>query len=105
MTVDLPVPDIPVTSTRLTPPPYRPDLGHRAGAAGRTIVRSVEGGVRVAKESLTPEQALALLAETPRRIAELTAGVAATRLRTRPAAEDWSANEVLAHLRSCADVW
>jgi DinB superfamily len=27
------------------------------------------------------------------------------RLRARPAADEWSANEVLAHLRSCADVW
>jgi hypothetical protein len=59
----------------------------------------------VARVALTSEQALAVLAETPRRIAELTAGLAPDRLRTRPLSEEWSANEVLAHLRSCADVW
>ena len=26
-------------------------------------------------------------------------------LRRKPAADSWSANEVLAHLRACADVW
>ena len=53
---------------------------------------------------LTIGQTLALLAETPRRIAELTSGLSAAHLRTAPAAGEWSANEVLAHLRACADV-
>jgi hypothetical protein len=26
-------------------------------------------------------------------------------LRTKPGLDEWSANDVLAHLRSCADVW
>ncbi len=55
--------------------------------------------------SLTTEQALTLLAETPPRIAALTAGLAPTQLHTTPNHDEWSANDVLAHLRACADVW
>jgi DinB superfamily len=54
---------------------------------------------------LTVDQVLAILPDTPRRIADLTAGVAPDRLRATPDFGGWSANEVLAHLRSCADVW
>ncbi len=46
-----------------------------------------------------------MLAETPPRIAALTADLAPTQLRTSPNDGEWSANDVLAHLRSCADVW
>ncbi|TMD98435.1 MAG: DinB family protein [Chloroflexi bacterium] len=56
-------------------------------------------------KTLTEEQVLALLRETPRRIAALTAGLEPARLRARPTPEKWSANEVLAHVRACADVW
>jgi len=59
----------------------------------------------VPKRSLTIEQVLTLLAETPRRIAALTAGLAPAQLHTAPNHGEWSANDVLAHLRSCADVW
>ena len=55
--------------------------------------------------SLTSEQVLTMLAETPPRIAALTAGLAPTHVHTRPNPAEWSANDVLAHLRSCADVW
>jgi hypothetical protein len=55
--------------------------------------------------SLTPEQVLTLLAETPPRLAALTAGRAPTQLHTAPSPDEWSANDVLAHLRACADVW
>jgi hypothetical protein len=48
---------------------------------------------------------LGLLAETPRRIAELSNGRSDEQLRRKPSAGCWSANEVLAHLRACADVW
>jgi hypothetical protein len=54
---------------------------------------------------LTIEQVLTLLAETPPRIATLTAGLARTQLHTAPDHDGWSANDVLAHLRACADVW
>jgi hypothetical protein len=55
--------------------------------------------------SLTVEEVLALLAATPQRLAALTDGVPAALLRSAPAPAEWSANAVLAHLRSCADVW
>jgi hypothetical protein len=58
----------------------------------------------VARESLTTEQVLTLLAENPQRIAALTAGLVPAQLRTRPR-DGWSANDVLSHLRSCSDVW
>ena len=38
-------------------------------------------------------------------IAELTADLSAVQSQTAPASDEWSVNEVLAHLRSCADVW
>lgn len=55
--------------------------------------------------SLTIEQVLTLLAETPPRIAALTAGLAPPQLRITPSHDGWSVNDVLAHLRACADVW
>jgi hypothetical protein len=55
--------------------------------------------------TLTIEQVLTLLAETPPRIAALTAGLAPAQLHTAPDHDGWSANDVLAHLRACADVW
>lgn len=54
---------------------------------------------------ISPEQILGLLREGPRRIAAATGGVAPERLRAQPTPEEWSVNEVLAHLRACADVW
>jgi len=59
----------------------------------------------VPSRSLTIEQVLTLLAETPPRIAALTTGLAPAQLHTTPNHDGWSANDVLAHLRACADVW
>lgn len=56
-------------------------------------------------ESLTIEQVLALLTETPARIEALTAGLSPAQSRAAPSQDEWSANDVLAHLRACADVW
>ncbi|HEY4870984.1 MAG TPA: DinB family protein [Candidatus Dormibacteraeota bacterium] len=56
-------------------------------------------------KTLTIEQVLSLLAETPLRIAALTASLAPAQLRSAPARDEWSANDVLAHLRACADIW
>jgi hypothetical protein len=58
----------------------------------------------VPRRSLTIEQVLTLLPETPRRITALSAGLAPAQLRTGKQSE-WSANDVLAHLRACADMW
>ena len=46
-----------------------------------------------------------MLAQTPTCIAVLTEGLPPAQLRTAPSADEWSANDVLAHLRSCADMW
>ena len=51
------------------------------------------------------EQVLLLLAKTPSRLNTLTANLSSKELQMRPTPDEWSANEVLAHLRSCADVW
>ena len=59
----------------------------------------------VASKSLTTEQIVTRLAEAPRRITALTAGLTPAQLRTTPGVDEWSANDVLAHLRACADVW
>lgn len=55
--------------------------------------------------SLTIEQILTILSETPPHIAALTAGLSPAQLRTAPNPDVWSANDVLAHLRACADMW
>lgn len=59
----------------------------------------------MATRSLTIDQMLGQLAQGPPRIAALTAGLTPGQLRTAPNPGDWSANEVLAHLRACADIW
>jgi hypothetical protein len=51
------------------------------------------------------EKFVKLLAETPRRIISASKGIESARLHFRPDKEAWSANDILAHLRSCADVW
>ena len=56
-------------------------------------------------KELTVEQVLALLAETPPRLAALTVGLTSGQLHAALGQEEWSANDVLAHLRACADVW
>ena len=57
------------------------------------------------RRSLAIERVLALLADNPPRIAELTAGLTPAQLHATPGPDEWSANDVLAHLRCCADVW
>lgn len=57
------------------------------------------------ERSLTIDQILSLLAATPPRLAALTEGLSPAQLRTAPGPGEWSGNDVLAHLRACADVW
>jgi hypothetical protein len=59
----------------------------------------------VPERSPAIEQVLTSLAETPPRIAELTDGLSPVHVHTPPAQDAWSVNDVLAHLRACADVW
>ncbi len=54
---------------------------------------------------LTIEQALAALAETPVRLAALTPDLLPAQLQTSFDPDEWSLNEILAHLRACADMW
>lgn len=55
-------------------------------------------------KTLTVDQVMALLEATPPRISELTSRLSAKQLQV-PSDGEWSANDVLAHLRACADVW
>jgi hypothetical protein len=59
----------------------------------------------VPERFLTSDEVLTLLAEAPSRLATLTTCLIPHQLRTSPNQDEWSATEVLAHLRSCADVW
>ena len=59
----------------------------------------------MAEHPLTTEQILAMLAAAPQHIAGVTASLAPAQLHTAPASGEWSANDVLAHLRSGADMW
>src|SRR5262245_22867917 len=59
----------------------------------------------MSNNSLTIEQVLTRLAEHPPRIATLTKDLTSAQLCARSKPDEWSANDVLAHLRSCADVW
>lgn len=54
---------------------------------------------------MTIEQILAILRETPSRLSVLTGDATETQLHASPRPGEWSAAEVLAHLRSCGDVW
>ena len=51
------------------------------------------------------ETYLKLLEATPRRLTKITKSVAEIHLQQRTEKEIWSVNDILAHLRSCADVW
>lgn len=48
---------------------------------------------------------LVVLSETPPRIAQAVEDIDDVHLQQRTDAKSWSANDILAHLRSCADLW
>ena len=48
---------------------------------------------------------LQALEETPLVVARLSKSWDEARLQFRPDPQSWSVNDILAHLRSCADVW
>ena len=58
----------------------------------------------MASSALTIEQVLTLLDETPKRIAAATKRLSEDQLHRAPERGEWSANDVLAHVRACADV-
>jgi len=51
------------------------------------------------------QEYLGLLAKTPSRIKTIMKDADPARLHFRSDNKTWSANDILAHLRSCADVW
>ena len=51
------------------------------------------------------ETILTILKQTPPRLAKITAGLTPAQLHSAPGVGEWSANEVLAHLRACNEVW
>ena len=53
----------------------------------------------------TVEEILTMLAATPSRLASLTVGLQPAQLLVPPEPGEWSARDVLAHLRACADMW
>jgi hypothetical protein len=58
--------------------------------------------------NITPdeiEKYLGLLSNTSRRIMKATQGFDDVRLQYKIDQKAWSVNDILAHLRSCADVW
>ncbi len=48
---------------------------------------------------------LNILAETPERFAAASQGLTLEQLHHQPDSKSWSMNDILAHLRACADVW
>ncbi|HZK62443.1 MAG TPA: hypothetical protein VFC41_10210 [Anaerovoracaceae bacterium] len=51
------------------------------------------------------KQALEIIARTPDIIVSLSEGIQGSQLYFKPDKKSWSDNDVLAHLRACADVW
>ena len=53
----------------------------------------------------TIEQLQTMLADAPSRLAELTESLSPAQLLAPPQPGEWSARDVLAHLRACSDMW
>jgi DinB superfamily len=68
------------------------------------LAKAKEGivGIVVGRDEIA--EYLRLLEQAPTRIGAATRGVAADRLHARTDAEPWSVNDILAHVRSAADV-
>ena len=48
---------------------------------------------------------LTALSETPKEIVRIARGCSVRQLHRKPRPEAWSAREIVAHLRACAEVW
>ena len=51
------------------------------------------------------EKFVRILSETPLRVSRAITGVDQARLQAKADKRSWSVNDILAHLRSCADLW
>jgi hypothetical protein len=56
-------------------------------------------------DSAEIEKVLKSLSAAPHRLRSLSKGLNKTQLHRRSDDEPWSSNDILAHLRACADVW
>ena len=56
-------------------------------------------------QPLTIDEILTRLEEQPKAIASLTAHLQRAKLHRASSPDEWSVNDVLAHLRSCSDMW
>jgi hypothetical protein len=59
----------------------------------------------VARRLMTIDQILAVVRQTPTQLGQLTGDLTEHQLFSHPEPGEWSVTEILAHLRSCADVW
>jgi hypothetical protein len=59
----------------------------------------------MARQLMTVEQNLSILRNTPGRLSDLASGLTEAQLHAFPEPGEWSVTEIVAHLRSCADVW
>lgn len=59
----------------------------------------------MARQLLTMEQILSILRDTPDRLSGLTGDLTEAELHAAPEPGEWSVTEIVAHLRSCSDVW
>lgn len=57
------------------------------------------------RQLMTVAQIMHILHESPDRLKALTDGMTEAGLHASPEPGEWSVTEILAHLRSCADMW
>jgi len=93
-----------MTPSRLRVVMYRVRVSEDGPARARAAVEAAGLAFRVLTLS-DVDELLRALADTPRHLESITHGLDDDRLQRRPADDAWSANEILAHLRACADVW
>ena len=58
-----------------------------------------------APEAAEIRAVLTALSDTPKQIVRLSRGCSEQQLHRKPEADAWSAREIVAHLRACAEVW
>ena len=76
----------------------------RRDRRGRTNRLAGNVGGVAPRKPMQIEDILALLSAAPQRIAAAVEGLSPTQLQDRASSDEWSVNEILAHLRACADV-
>jgi len=60
---------------------------------------------RIPRIGTDANQTLRVLADTPKAIARIARGSDDRQLHLKPAPDAWSARDIVAHLRACAEVW